>query len=108
MHQLELWSDAHFERWAADADAGQGQKVITATLNMDPWNNQCHDPYADMIIWTKTRIRAAFRLYTVFDRWVEFMMGLGIDKMINSIRSSPGITGSTTTTWRKETGLPWS
>ena len=59
-YQLELWSDAHFEKMRPLMQmlANAGQKVITATLNMDPWNNQCHDPYADMIIWTKTRIRA--------------------------------------------------
>lgn len=30
--------------------ADAGQKVITATLNKDPWNNQCYDAYADMIV----------------------------------------------------------
>ena len=33
--------------------ADAGQKVITATLNKDPWNNQCYDAYADMIVWTR-------------------------------------------------------
>ena len=33
--------------------ADAGQKVVTTTLNKDPWNNQCFDSYADMIIWTK-------------------------------------------------------
>lgn len=85
MHQLELWSDAHFEKMRPLMQmlANAGQKVITATLNMDPWNNQCHDPYADMIIWTKNKDQSWSFDYTVFDRWVEFMMGLGIDKMIN-------------------------
>lgn len=85
VHNLELWSDAHFEKMRplmkmlADA----GQKVITATLNKDPWNNQCYDAYADMIIWTKNKDGSWEFDYTVFDRWVEFMMDLGIDKMIN-------------------------
>lgn len=82
---LELWSDAHFEamkpvmKLAADA----GQKVITATLNKDPWNVQTFDPYADMIIWTKNQDGSWTYDYTVFDRWVQFMMDLGVDKMIN-------------------------
>ncbi|WP_044059985.1 DUF4091 domain-containing protein [Proteiniphilum acetatigenes] len=85
VHNLEVWSDAHFEKMKplmkmlADA----GQKVITATLNMDPWNNQCYDAYADMIVWTKNKDRSWTFDYTIFDKWVEYMMGLGIDKMIN-------------------------
>lgn len=85
VHNLEVWSDAHFEKMKplmkmlSDA----GQKVITATLNKDPWNNQCYDAYADMIIWTKKSDRSWIFDYTVFDRWVQFMMDLGIDKMIN-------------------------
>lgn len=85
VHNLEVWSDTHFEKMRplmkmlADA----GQKVITATLNMDPWNNQCYDAYADMIIWTKNKDQSWVFDYTIFDRWVEYMMDLGINKMIN-------------------------
>ena len=85
VHNLEVWSDAHFEqmkplmKMLADA----GQKVITATLNKDPWNNQCYDAYADMIVWTKNKDRSWTFDYTAFDRWVQFMMDLGIDRMIN-------------------------
>ncbi len=82
---LSVWSDEHFEsmkpvmKMAADA----GQKVITATLNKDPWNVQTFDPYADMIIWTKEKDGTWSYDYSVFDRWVKFMMDLGINKMIN-------------------------
>lgn len=82
---VEVWSDAHFEqmlptmRQLADA----GQKVVTATLNKDPWNNQCQDAYADMIVWTRLADGSWEYDFTVFDRWVEFMFGLGIDKYIN-------------------------
>src|SRR5690606_29733134 len=55
----------------------------TATLNKDPWNVQTFDPYADMIIWTKNQDGSWTYDYTVFDRWVQFMMDLGVDKMIN-------------------------
>lgn len=85
VHNVELWSDAHFEKMKplmkmlADA----GQKVITATLNKDPWNNQCYDAYADMIVWTKHKDQSWIFDYTVFDKWVQYMMDLGIDKMIN-------------------------
>lgn len=82
---LKLWSDEHFEalkplmKMLADA----GQKVITTNVNKDPWNVQTFDPYADMIIWTKDKKGKWSYDYTVFDKWVMFMMDLGIDKMIN-------------------------
>ena len=85
VHNLEMWSDAHFEKMRplmkmlADA----GQKVITATLNIDPWNNQSFDAYSDMIIWTKNEDKTWSFDYTVFDKWVEFMMDLGVNDMIN-------------------------
>ena len=85
VHNLEMWSDAHFDKMRplmkmlADA----GQKVITTTLNIDPWNNQCFDAYSDMIIWTKNNDGSWEFDYTVFDKWVEFMMNLGVNKMIN-------------------------
>ncbi len=85
VHNLELWSDAHFEKMRPLMQmlADGGQKVITATLNKDPWNNQCYDAYADMIIWTKNKDQSWSFDYTIFDRWVEFMMDIGINRMIN-------------------------
>jgi hypothetical protein len=88
---LELWSDKHFAamkplmKMLADA----GQKVITANINKDPWNVQTFDPYADMIIWTKNKNGTWSYDYTVFDRWITFMMELGIDKMINCYSMIP-------------------
>ncbi|WP_196936319.1 DUF4091 domain-containing protein [Sphingobacterium hungaricum] len=82
---VEMWSDAHFEamkpvmKRLADA----GQKVITATLNKDPWNVQTYDPYADMIIWEKKKDGTWTYDYSVFDKWVSFMLDLGITKMLN-------------------------
>jgi hypothetical protein len=82
---VEVWSDAHFEAMKPVMQllADAGQKVITATLNKDPWNVQTYDPYADMITWTKQEDGSWTYDYTVFDRWVQFMMDLGINKMIN-------------------------
>lgn len=82
---VEVWSDAHFEAMKPVMQrlANAGQKVITTTLNKDPWNVQTYDPYADMIIWTKSTDGTWSYDYTVFDRWVSFMMDLGVTKMIN-------------------------
>lgn len=85
VHNLKVWSDEHFEKMKplmkmlADA----GQKVITATLNKDPWNNQCFDAYEDMIMWTKKKDGSWTYDYAIFDKWVQFMMDLGVTKMIN-------------------------
>lgn len=82
---LKLWSEDHFVamkplmKMLAEA----GQKVITTNVNKDPWNVQTFDPYANMIIWTKDKKGKWSYDYTIFDKWVTFMMDLGIDKMIN-------------------------
>lgn len=82
---LKMWSKAHFEamkplmKRLADA----GQKVITTTLNKDPWNVQTFDPYADMIVWTKKSDGTWEYDYSVFDQYVEMMLSLGVNKMIN-------------------------
>lgn len=82
---VEMWSDEHFEllkpqmKMLADA----GQKVITTTMNIDPWNVQTLDPYADMITWTRKADGTWEYDYAIFDRWVELMMDLGIDQQIN-------------------------
>ena len=88
---LELWSDEHLEagkrQMALLADAGQ--KVITTTLNKDPWNHQCYDAYEDMIRWTLCKDGSWSYDYTNFDRWVEMMLTTGINKMINCYSMVP-------------------
>lgn len=85
VNNLPVWSDAHFEALKPQMQllANAGQKVITATLNKDPWHVQTYDPYEDMIIWTKEKDGSWSYDYRVFDKWVSFMMGLGVKKMIN-------------------------
>lgn len=81
----EMWSDGHFEALRREMRqlALAGQKVITCTLNRDPWNHQCYDGYENMIQWTLGSDGTWRYDYTVFDRWVELMMSLGINKFIN-------------------------
>ena len=88
---VEVWSEEHFEimrplmKMLADA----GQKVITATLNRDPWRYQCFDDYEAMIYWYRYDNDEWKYDYTIFDKWVEFMMSLGIDKQINCYSMLP-------------------
>ncbi|MBS4765192.1 DUF4091 domain-containing protein [Alistipes sp. kh20] len=88
---VPVWSDEHFERMRPTMQqlADAGQKVITATLNKEPWNNQCYDAYADMIVWTRLADGTWEYDFTVFDRWVEFMLELGIGKYINCYSMLP-------------------
>ncbi len=88
---VDMWSDAHFEKMKPIMKmlADAGQKVVTATLNKEPWNNQCYDPYADMIVWTKKADGSWEYDFTVFDRWVQFMFDLGITKMVNCYSMLP-------------------
>ncbi|WP_353125041.1 DUF4091 domain-containing protein [Parapedobacter pyrenivorans] len=85
VHGVKVWSEEHWKlmevpmKMLADA----GQKVITANVNKDPWNNQCFDPYEDMVRWTKKADNTWEYDYVIFDRWVNFMMDLGVDKLIN-------------------------
>ena len=90
-HGVELWSDAHFEAMKPVMQrlANAGQKVITATLNKDPWNHQCYDAYEPMIKWTKHKDGSWSYDYAVFDRWVQFMLDLGINKYINCYSMVP-------------------
>ncbi len=85
VHGVPVWSEAHWELLKAPMKmlADAGQKVITANVNKDPWNNQCFDPYADMIHWTKNADGTWTYDYAIFDKWVSFMMELGVDKLIN-------------------------
>lgn len=88
---LEMWSDEHFEALKEQMRplAEAGQKVITTTLNRDPWGSQTFDDYENMIIWTHKKDGSWTYDYTVFDRYVEMMMELGIKKQINCYSMLP-------------------
>ena len=84
-HHVPLWSEAHFSamRPVMKLLADAGQKVITTTILYKPWNGQTEDPFDSMIGKTKKIDGTWSYDYTVFDKWVEFMQSLGIDRQIN-------------------------
>lgn len=90
-HGVELWSEAHFEAMKPVMQRllNAGQKVITATLNKDPWNHQCYDAYEPMIKWTKHKNGTWSYDYQIFDKWVQFMLDLGINREINCYSMVP-------------------
>jgi len=91
IHNVGHWSEAHWRLLESEMKplAGAGQKVITATLNKEPWNNQCYDAYECMIVWTKNADGTWTYDYSIFDRWVELMMRLGVTRMINCYSMLP-------------------
>ena len=91
VNQVDVWSEDHFKQMEPLMMmlANLGQKVITVNLNKDPWNNQCFDPYEDMITWTKNEDGSWSYDYTIFDKWVQFMMNLGIKEQINCYSMLP-------------------
>lgn len=88
---VPLWSDAHFEamrpvmRMLAEA----GQKSVTATIMNRPWNGQTEDAFGSMVTKIRRIDGSWLYDYTIFDRWVEFMFSLGIDRQINCYSMIP-------------------
>ena len=54
-----------------------------------PWNGQTEDFFETMVTWMKKADGTWSFDYTVFDRWVEFMMSVGIDQQINCYSMVP-------------------
>ena len=84
-HGVELWSQEHFDlmRPVMKLLADAGQKSVTATILDRPWNGQTYDAFGPMVTKTKNADGSWTYDYTVFDRWVEFMESVGIDRQIN-------------------------
>lgn len=91
VHNVELWSAKHFEllRPYMMKLAAGGQKVITATLTHKPWNGQTYDPFGSMVTWVRKADGSWWYDFTIFDRWVEFMMECGISKEITCFSMIP-------------------
>ena len=84
-YDVPLWSKEHFDlmRPLMKLLADAGQKVITASVIQHPWNSQTEDPFESMI-GKMLRLDGTWQYdYTVFDRWVEFMIEMGIDQQID-------------------------
>lgn len=91
VHNVKKWSDEHFEAMKPYMKmlANAGQKVVTTTLIYDPWNSQTYDVYDSMIKWTKKRDGSWNYDYTIFDKYVEYMLSVGIDKLIECYSMIP-------------------
>ena len=84
-YQVPLWSQAHFDlmRPLMQLLANAGEKVITASIIQHPWNSQTYDPFESMIAKMKQLDGSWKYDYTVFDKWIQFMMDCGITEQID-------------------------
>lgn len=90
-YQVPVWSREHFEamRPMMLALARAGQKSISAEIIYEPWGDQSHDKFEQMIETVREADGSWSYDYTVFDRWVEFMMECGIDREIKCFSMVP-------------------
>lgn len=84
-YQVPLWSKEHFDamRPTMQTLADAGQKIITTTIMHAPWGGQTEDTFGSMVTRMKKLDGSWAFDYAIFDKWVEFMMSLGIDEQIN-------------------------
>lgn len=84
-YNVPLWSKEHFDymRPIMKTYANAGGKVITASIINRPWAGQTEDAFSSMIGKTKSVNGSWSYDYSVFDRWVEFMMSCGVTEQID-------------------------
>lgn len=86
VHDVPLWSDEHFNTMKPYFTmlSAAGQKVITANIIEQPWGPD-HIYYRDpsLVKWIKKKDGSWQYDYTLFDRYISFMMECGINKRIN-------------------------
>ena len=91
VHNVELWSDAHFDLmrkyYTILADAGQ--KNITASIVDEPWGHQTYDDYPSLVKWTKKKDGSWMYDYSLFDKYISFVMSCGINQRINCYSMVP-------------------
>lgn len=91
-YRVPLWSEAHFRALKKEMKpyADAGGKVITVPIMHKPWNGQTYDPFETMVTWIKRADGSWMFDYTVFDRWVEFMMKeIGVTREIGCYSMIP-------------------
>jgi hypothetical protein len=90
-HNVPLWGAEHFSlmrkyyRMLADA----GQKTITTSIVNEPWGHQTYDDYPSLIKWTKKKDGSWKYDYSLFDKYVAFVMDCGITERINCYSMVP-------------------
>lgn len=91
VHQVKLWSDEHFalmKKYYAML-AAAGQKNITASIVNEPWGHQTYDDYPSLVKWIKKKDGSWLYDYSLFDKYISFVMDCGITNRINCYSMVP-------------------
>lgn len=90
-YQVAPWSEAHMDAMKPIMQMYQqaGGKVITASIMHKPWNGQTFDYFESMVTWIKKLDGSWAFDFAVFDKWVQFMMDLGVKKEIGCYSMVP-------------------
>ncbi|MFT4156273.1 glycoside hydrolase domain-containing protein [Parafilimonas sp.] len=91
VHNVPLWGDKHFNlmRKYYTMLANAGQKIITAGIVDEPWGHQTYDDYPGLIKWTRKSDGSWAYDYSLFDRYISFVMSCGITQRINCYSMVP-------------------
>lgn len=90
-YSVKPWSSEHFTALQTEMlpYVQSGGKVITASIMHKPWGGQTYDYFESMVTWIKKVDNTWQFDFSVFDKWVQFMMDLGVDKQINCYSMVP-------------------
>lgn len=90
-HAVALWSPEHFAAMKKYYQmlASVGQKTITTSIVNEPWGHQTYDDYPSLIKWTKQKDGSWKYDYSLFDKYVAFVMECGITERINCYSMVP-------------------
>ena len=91
VHNVPLWSEQHFRlmRSYYTMLANAGQKNITTSIVNEPWGHQTYDDYPGLVKWTKKKNGTWQYDYSLFDKYVSFVMECGINRRINCYSMVP-------------------
>ncbi len=91
-YDVPLWSKEHFDamRPLMKMLKNAGQRAITAGIMHKPWAGQTEDHFDSMVFRMKKLDGTWVFDYTVFDKWVDFMLNdVGIDGTISCYTMIP-------------------
>ncbi len=86
IHNVPLWSDEHFRLMKGYFTylAGAGQKIITTNIIEQPWGlDHVHFDDPTLIKWTKKKDGSWIYDFSMFEKYVAFVMSCGITQRIN-------------------------
>ena len=91
VHNVPMWGVEHFSLMKKYYEmlANAGQKTITASIVNEPWGHQTYDDYPSLIKWTKKKDGSWKYDYSLFDKYVAFVMECGIKERINCYSMVP-------------------